>query len=256
MGMTEPNRTRLQRMARLCAQEKRHELRIGSLGKTDPFQLLVEQGIIHIRKPLGSESARISGFISKTNGFIVVCTNSSKSLGHERFAAAHELYHFFYDLHDRTKEWNHLSYAERFVMQDEEIEYLADQFAVHFMMPEDAVFHFINLFFPKEHDQIKPEHVVVLQHQFGVSYDAMTLRLLECEIICSSQYEHLRAMGKDIDFLKKVAKQEGIMDSYFEPKHVFEVPRKYFHILRSNFEANYISFYKLRDILKMLGKRP
>src|SRR5690606_17172968 len=81
---------------RLKIKELAEEVRFkfAKKGLSDIFDILSESSFL-IRKPLDLEE--LSGFITYFEGRFIVYLNSNFTLGHERYTAAHELYHIIYN---------------------------------------------------------------------------------------------------------------------------------------------------------------
>jgi Zn-dependent peptidase ImmA (M78 family) len=83
------------RTAQTRANYIRNSLGLGQSPIADIFSLVEELGIILFKKPLKSEGVSAVFFKNSQNYMILI--NSSKTLGHQIFSAAHELSHYFFD---------------------------------------------------------------------------------------------------------------------------------------------------------------
>ncbi len=152
-----------------------------------------------VRRPLESG---ISGATLKTASEVkVILVNSSKTVGHQHFTVAHELYHCLYD----TAMLNRTCLAEVFGKANN-VEQRADLFATYLLMPEDGIYHQLGLR-AKYGDKIEIADVVNLEQFFSVSRRAMCWRLEELKLISHRQgaeysqnvIHSARILGKELD---------------------------------------------------------
>ena len=101
-----------------------------------------------------------------------IVVNKNNKSGHQRFTAAHELWHYFSWLHEQTPLKTEFVKCESIqnIKQDEEI--IASNFAAELLMPEDKFLHVLN-----KYNDIMPNTTNLrLMSYFGVTETAVILR--------------------------------------------------------------------------------
>jgi len=203
-----------ERQARQLAIETRMSLGLQSTEHCDVDRALVSLGVTCIKRPL--ESA-MSGATLKTERVRLILVNTNKTLGHQHFTIAHELYHVLHDEHLATVACR----VETFEKASNS-EQVADAFAVHLLMPEDAVLHQLRLR-KREGRELTVADVVHLEQFFGVSRKTMCWRLEDLGLIkrdqedrlCRNVIQSAKSLGKSID-LYKATGATGLVSDYAE----------------------------------------
>ncbi len=162
----------------------------------DVIRAVISLGITCVKKPLESS---LSGATLKGKKVKIIFVNSAKSLGHQNFTIAHDLYHCLYDdnLSNRackTEVLNGDSPGER----------TADSFATHLLMPEDGIYHQLRLS-GKTDIKLGLKEVIGLEQYFGVSRRSICWRLEDLKLITRSEGDTfntnviagVRNLGKD-----------------------------------------------------------
>ncbi len=200
--------------ARQLAIDTRLKLGLQSTEHFDVYRAVSSLGITCIKRPLESS---ISGATLKTNKVKVILVNSSKTLGHQNFTVAHEIYHCLYDDNlvsraCKTESFDRVSDSEQ----------VADLFATHLLMPEDAIFNQLRL--RKKLDvKLTLADIINLEQFFGVSRKAMCWRLEDLKLItrdendrcCVNVIQGARLLGKNTD-LYKSSDEKAIISDYAE----------------------------------------
>ena len=200
--------------ARQLAIDTRLKLGLQSTEHFDVYRAVSSLGITCVKRPLESS---ISGATLKTNKAKVILVNSSKTLGHQNFTVAHEIYHCLYDENlvsraCKTESFERVSDSEQ----------VADLFATHLLMPEDAIFNQLRLR-KKQDVKLTLADVVNLEQFFGVSRKAMCWRLEdlkrttrdESEKYCVNVIQGARLLGKNTD-LYRPTDDKAIISDYAE----------------------------------------
>lgn len=217
-------------------------------GLTDIFKI-IENTALLIRKPL--KTKEVSGFTTYFNGTLVVFLNSSFSLGHEIFTAAHELYHIQYDMDVLRRE-------KIIIENHHENDNRANIFSAEFLMPEDLVkemfFKLVNV----RPDELEARHVVRMLDYFRVSYNAMLKRLLQLELCNVEKYAELLqyCTVEQKDILQGIMKSEDSDMSLIIPSNMSSITKEYLEMARSNYEKGRISYNKIKELLGYLGYTP
>lgn len=221
-------------------------------GFTDIFAI-IENCAFLIRKPL--ETKEVSAFTTYMSDTFIVFLNSSFSLGHERFSAAHELYHIEYNSEILKREKLHIDKIAGEIINED---YRADIFAAEILMPEDAVksvfYKLVNI----SPELIEPRHIVRLNSYFNVSYSAMLKRFIQLGLCDKAKYPGLRSYG-DLEKtaeLQEITRKEGFSIDLLLPSNVTKISSEYIEYSKANFENNKISYGKLAELLSYIGKKP
>jgi Zn-dependent peptidase ImmA (M78 family) len=188
----------LRSKARQLAIDTRLKLGLQSTDYFDVRRAVTALQITCVKRPLES---KISGATLKTNRVKAILVNSSKTLGHQNFTVAHELYHC---LHDENLV-SHACKTETFSRVPAG-EQLADLFATFLLMPEDALFNQLRL--RKKLDaKLTLADIINLEQFFCVSRKAMCWKLEDLKLItreqsdtcCANVIRSARSLGKSID---------------------------------------------------------
>lgn len=204
----------LESKTRQLAIDTRLKLGLQSTEYFDVYRAVASLRITCVKRPLEST---MSGATLKTNKVKVILVNSSKTLGHQNFTVAHELYHCLYDenLNNRackTETFTRVSGSEQ----------VADLFATLLLMPEDTIFNQLRL--RKKLDvKLTLADIINLEQFFGVSRKAMCWRLKDLKLITREQNENCcvnviqsaRSLGKTTD-LYMPTNDEIIISDYAE----------------------------------------
>jgi len=237
---------------RLKMKELAEEVRIkfAKKGLSDIFDILSESAFL-IRKPLEIEG--LSGFITYFDKHFIVYLNSSFTLGHERYTAAHELYHIIYNEDILKKEKVFLDKEKH---KGEERK--ADVFAGEFLMPEDYVKEIFYKFVNVDKQKIEPKHVVRMHNFFKVSYRAMLKRLIQLNLCSLDKYSELIEIASldNKDKLQSLTKEEGYSIELILPSKINYIPKEYLIYVKANYENGKISYDELNKTLEFIGLSP
>jgi len=188
----------LRSKARQLAIDTRLKLGSQSTDYFDVRRAVTALQITCVKRPLES---KISGATLKTNRVKVILVNSSKTLGHQNFTVAHELYHCLHDENlvshaCKTETFSRVSSGEQ----------LADLFAAFLLMPDDALFNQLRL--RKKLDaKLTLADIINLEQFFCVSRKAMCWKLEDLKLItreqsetcCTTVIRSARSLGKNTD---------------------------------------------------------
>lgn len=226
------------------AAATRRELGISEvLPITDLFSLLDGQGVRVIRYPFGFEGNTSALLARHRNQFFVV-VDSARTLGHQRFSAAHEYGHF--QAH-RDRLYFACAPAEIPDRGDSETERFADRFAVEFLMPRAAVESWLASQ-ARTPDKPSLHDVVRLQQAFGVSYQAMVYRVAELGLVSAD----LRKEWEKESPLR-LAKRWGLPGDLYHPDRAVSVPGEYQAYWIDAYEEGLVTFQRLAAALRRIG---
>lgn len=219
-------------------------------GILDIFDILEDIAFL-IRKPL--DIYDISGFTTYFNDEFVVFLNSRFTLGHERFTAAHELYHILYNSDILKKEKLMLNDN---VYADEDGK--ANIFAAELLMPEDYVKELFYKLVNVSKDKIEVRHIVRLNSTLKVSYKDMLKRLVQLDLCDICLYQSLVEYGSlaKKEELREITKMEGYDISLIVPTEIAYVSKEYLEIAKQNYEKGKISYGKISQLLEFINETP
>lgn len=180
--------TNPERAADAVATAERNRLGLGDGPLGDLWSLL--EGDVGLRIfAFPMRDSRIAGmFVASSDLGGCIAVNANHPLGRQRWTLAHEYWHF---LTDRFR-------AEISVLRGGRVpanERAADAFARHFLMPASGLTRrFLNVKQAKD-GPITPADVMTLAHLYGVSTEAMTLRLEELDLLKPGTWDSLKDKG-------------------------------------------------------------
>lgn len=165
--------------AKAYAIDTRLKLGLQSTDYIDVYKAVATLKIGCIKRVLES---KISGATIKAgDNLCMILVNSSKTLGHQNFTVAHEIYHCLYD--DGIQ--NRACVVELFAKKPQ-AEQIAELYAVHLLMPEDGILNQLKLR-NKIDIGLGVSDVVHLEQYFSVSRLAMCWRLLKMGLITKEE---------------------------------------------------------------------
>lgn len=153
------------------------------LGTTDAIRLkslLVHLNVVAVFKPLND---KFSGMAIKSNEFRFILINNNQTIGKQHFTIAHELFHLFIQ-----EQFTSMVCNAGYFNKKDQIEYIADRFSAHLLLPEQGVSELIP---DKElnKNKITLETIVKIEQFYSVSRRALLYRLEELGIIEKSYSE-------------------------------------------------------------------
>lgn len=227
--------------ARVKAGETRWMLGVSANEPLDIFKLLHDTLDIHIVfKPLQSGLSGVFLRLEKT-GLILV--NSAKTLGHQRFTAAHELFHLRYD----EGLTHRICSAGQFDRNVQEGEKEADFFAANLLSPDEAVHARLYRRRRDRTDPITLDDVIDLEQYFGVSHQAMLIRLRFLGLLSQEQAEELKTN------VVTVARSLGYEPDLYQPTHMDKFLSSYAAKAKNALERGLISDGKYEQLLLEAG---
>lgn len=224
--------------ARKLAIDTRLRLGLQTTEYFDVHRAVLSLGITCIKRPLES---KLSGATIRSNGTRIILLNSSKSLGHQNFTIAHEIYHCLYDEGLKSRVCNTETFDKG--SGDEEF---ADLFAVHLLMPEEAIVYQLALQ-NKLEEKLSLTDIINLEQYFGVSRKAMLWRLEELKLINSQQSEQYATN------IKKRAKVRGKNISLYEATEDSIIISDYAEKAKEALEKGLITESRYEEILADAG---
>ena len=139
--------------------------------------------------PMPSRIAGMFAYNAQLGGCIAI--NVAHPVERRLWTLAHEFYHFLCDRYSADI-CTLPGAAPRRLSENER---LADAFAAHFLMPETGLRRrFYDLKAAKS-DGVMPGDLLQLKRQYGVAFQALTLRLEELKLLRSGTWKYLREAG-------------------------------------------------------------
>lgn len=192
----EVGRLKADEIGESIALEERQRLGLGDK-PISVLRTLLEQevGLRIFYLPLKpSKYSAIYVYSDQIGGCIAV--NSQHPEERCRMSLAHDYGHFL------TSRYKPQLYIEGFYPYRSETEKIADQFAVHFLMPATGITRrFADI--RKTKGKVTPYDLVEMAHYFGVSFEALCYRLQGLRLIPSGMLEHLKEEGFKVRDIQK-----------------------------------------------------
>ncbi len=196
------------------AEQERRRLGLGHAAIRSVIELLEGEGVKVLVLPFQGNTP-VSGcyFFAEELGPCVLI-NELERPSRRRFTAAHEYAHFLVDRGAFEGEvCSHHRRREPFEMR-------ANAFAAAFLLPVAGIDEALRVDLGREPGRVTPEDAIHLMYRFGVSYEAVTWRLLNLGWISGGQREALAS-------LHSTALAERLGYSDIEPGEEEPRPRRY-----------------------------
>ena len=198
--------------------------------------ILTKLGILTLFRPLSEGLCGLSMRSTVNDRFILV--NSNNNIGRQHFTVAHELYHLFYG----TTTVPHICRVGG--KEPEEVN--ADSFASALLMPETGLIQQI----PSDEyksGKISMATLLKTERLFGVSHDALLIRLSKLHIINDTTYQQLKSV-----IISSEAAQYGYDTSLYRPGNDGLYIGTLGEMAKKEFDRGKISEGHYLEILNML----
>lgn len=151
------------------ASKLRARFLLGDRLPVDMESLLVDQGILTVYTPMSENFSGMCLKYNESTNFILI--NANMVMGRQNFTVAHELYHLFVqDFNDFEVHYCDINNPQS------PIERHANSFASYFLLPTAGVVDIMKRLGCNK-KTINPAHIITMCGYFGVSYQAMLIRL-------------------------------------------------------------------------------
>ncbi len=187
--------------------------------------------------PLGKN---ISGACFRGNLSSVIAINSDMSVGRQRYSLAHEFYHLYFDKDIIS------TICSSKIGGENENEKKADQFASYFLMPPAALYEAIQKFKNSSDRNLSIEEIIRLEQYFGISHQAMLIRLMEENEISSVDAASMQSG------IISIAAKLGFDVSLYKPSPEDKKRRVFGHYIcqaENLLQADVISIGKYEELL-------
>lgn len=155
------------------------------LSPIDIFSLINNlKGVTLVFYPM---SDRISGMCIREENSKIIAINSNMSYGRQRFTAAHELYHLFFE-----KELRSVVCEKDISEEKSDSEKEADIFASYLLAPYDSLRSYLEENNMLDNHTFTIKDVINMEQFYQLSHQAMLYRLVEDEYIDWNSYNDFR----------------------------------------------------------------
>lgn len=151
------------------ARSLRSKFLLGDRFPVDMESLLVDQGILTVFTPMSENFSGMCLKYDDSTNFILI--NSNMVMGRQNFTIAHELYHLY--IQDKNDFEVHSCDINNPKSPNERH---ANSFASYFLLPRPGIDDMMKRI-GCTRNTINPAHIVTMCGCFGVSYQAMLIRL-------------------------------------------------------------------------------
>lgn len=228
------------------AEERRSTLGFGLSAPigAKAFNCLDHMKILTIRFPVDDQN--FDAFIGRRSDQDVVFINTALPKGKQHFAAAHELYHAWFD-RDALSSWSTICDIEDSGGSTLR-EKLANRFAAEFLVPRWGIKMYCDSL-PRHLDLT--DTIVLLSDYYEVPVKTIILRLEEEAYITAKEKEEL-LLDSAAAIYDERRKELGLHATMEEPTHDRNVSPSFYAILRNNLDGGCISRGKFDELHKLL----
>jgi Zn-dependent peptidase ImmA (M78 family) len=200
--------------------------------------LLLDLNVLTVFLPLKG----ISGMAAKIGGNNFVLVNANHAIARQNFTICHEIYHLFVQENFVSQICNTGTFDKR-----DKIEYQADLFASHLLVPEDGI---ERLLLEEELIHEKPislASMLKLSQYFGCSFSSLMMRLSNLGYNGFKKNEELnKSYGKDIG---KKAAEHGYDTSIYKSGNYNKVIGDYGVLARNFYDSDRISESRYAELM-------
>lgn len=196
----------------------------------DMTKVIMKTGISLLKTPL---QGSISGLYLRADSVKVILINSTKSMGHQNFTLAHELYHA------QCEEQRSRAYSAK------QSERLANTFASFFLMPERGVIEVLNARKAIESPGIGD--IIYLEQFYSVSHAAMLCHLTALRII-----DNHKAKAVEHGVIG-MAQRLGYGDALYKPTNERSIISDYAEKAKEAHDTGLITDTRYQELLAEIG---
>jgi Zn-dependent peptidase ImmA (M78 family) len=233
------NNTDIESTSKVRAVQFRRNYGLSESGPIDIFKVLREWlDISIIFKPF---SSTLSGIFMRLDSTQVIVINTAKTLGHQKFTAAHEFFHLEYD-----RGMTHRICVPGLFNQSSQNEREADYFAANLLIPAEAVSYRLQLRLNKKR-KLTIEDIIDLEQHFSVSHSAMLIRLRQLDYLTTGEMESFKPQ------IITKAKILGYDTALYQPTHEDRIYSTYAEKSKRALEKGLITDGKYEQLLLEAG---
>ena len=226
--------------------------KLGRVIGEEVFKIL-EQAALLILYPIDDDE--LCGFVCKKDDRIFAFVNSAIPLEKQIFAAAHELYHIWYD--EAALVTGEMVKSDTLEIDLNGIETKANRFAAMFLVQKQLIIEELSNLSIDKAEQLDVSHIVRLMDVFGVPYKTIVRRLFEIAFINRRQCEELLGIPDrdETAGVRLIQKRLQIGERWQQRSRTIRFASLINHAL-SAYEKGSITFERLRYLLAMARKTP
>lgn len=203
----------------------------------DTKTALTKLGILTVFRPLSDKFCGLS--LKSMSGDKFILINSNNNVGRQHFTIAHELYHLFYD----EKFEPHICIAGAKGVEESN----ADAFASALLMPEEGIIQQLGNDYVN--GIISMATLLRTERLYGVSHEALLIRLRKLNIITESTYQDLKLVN-----ITQEAARYGHDTSLYRPGNEGLYIGTLGEMAKKEFDRGKISEGYYLEILNMLSR--
>ena len=214
---------------------------------------ILEQAALLILYPIDDDE--LCGFVCKKDDRIFAFVNSAIPLEKQIFAAAHELYHIWYD--ESALVTGEMVKSDTLEIDLNGIETKANRFAAMFLVQKQLINEELSNLSIDKAEQLDVSHIVRLMDLFGVPYKTIVRRLFEIAFIDRRQCEELLGIPDrdETAGVRLIQKRLQIGERWQQRTRTIRFASLINYTL-SAYEKGTITFERLRYLLAMARKTP
>lgn len=221
------------------------------------FWILEREHVALLQLPVDDD--RFGAFICLVEDIPFVFINSHLSLGLQIFAAAHELYHFWFDLPGLRSGEFESPICDVTATDEERLdlnERLANRFAAEFLVPSHALT--LSLEQLSSDAKVDLGHILRLADYYQVPYRTMVKRLNEEKRISNEECRRYLAFDEsDPNGEVRLGRRRiGLNDCLDQRTNVRRLPSWFIDDALSNYRDSKITYGKLAQLLKIAEVGP
>lgn len=226
--------------------------KLGRVIGEEIFKIL-EQAALLILYPINDDE--LCGFVCKKDDRIFAFVNSAIPLEKQIFAAAHELYHIWYD--ESALVTGEMVKSDTLEIDLNGIETKANRFAAMFLVQKQLIIEELSNLSIDKSEQLDVSHIVRLMDVFGVPYKTIVRRLFEIAFIDRRQCEELLGIPDrdETAGVRLIQKRLQIGERWQQRTRTIRFASLINYAL-SAYEKGSITFERLRYLLAMARKTP
>lgn len=176
---------------------------------------------------------QIAGFSNRHKDHFIIVINSNDNEGRKNFTCAHELYHLLFEYDEQGN-----------YIKSTDSETMANVFASYFLVPEDALYIYLGNNKLLEKSKISVNDIVNIEKHFGVSRQAILIRLLDRGLINQEQFDEF---SKNV--ISSVKKAGGDVNRYVNGEPIKVTQGEYIKIAKQLLESGKISRGKYEEYM-------
>lgn len=220
----------------LLASQLRQYLEIPSSEPLDIFKVALAK-IPNLTVVFADLDDTMRGVCYKGERSHVIVINQNLSLGRQRFALAHKLFHLYFDQSEKKEISSKYN-------QEEPLERIADAFASQLLLPTDALTKFLAEHHAYDEQTDKLQLALQLENMFQLSHQCAVSRLAEVMDVSDIPEQ-------EADIMRCAQRYGFAPDLYQKPQHERTTNGYYLKQLNHLYKIQYIHAQKAHNFLEL-----